>query len=260
MSKVCSSCNEDKTLEHFGTYKGRNGAIKVRAECKACRVVREGKRNKDNPERHSKYNAKWKANNKEHVKEYAKNRMCYKRLVDCNFKLKTDLVSHIRHLIYGDRKTLSCLQCSREQLKVWFEYQFDENLSWVKYDEWQVDHVIPLSFFDLTNEMEYMLACNWSNMRPVKADVNQAKSDSIDKDTILQHMDRIVKFLENHNGYQADLATSWWQRFSLWYGKNAQDDREFETLLKWIIRNDVPCDEESAQRLNGSGCCEKSNA
>lgn len=253
MSKVCSTCKDEKALTEFGSYKGKNDVIKTRAECKHCRVLREGKRNQNNRERHNKYNSKWKANNKEHVKAYQKDYVCFKRQNDKQFQLKADLVSHVRHLIYGDRKTLSCLKCSREQLRVWFEHQFEENMTWLECEAWQVDHVIPLSFFDLTQEHEYMLASHWTNIRPIKADDNREKSDSIEKDTIIQHISTIKTFLQQHNGYQTNIATCWWQRFELWYGKNAEDERDFESFLKWIIRNEIPQSEEDAQRLNGSG-------
>jgi hypothetical protein len=41
------------------------------------------------------------------------------------------------------------------------------------------------------------------------------------------------------NRYQTNYENSWWQRLELWYGKNPGDERCFEDILKWAIRNRI---------------------
>ena len=167
--------------------------------------------------------------------------------------MRSDLTSHIRHFIYGKRKTLKDLQCNRDQFLQWFNFQFKESMTC---DEWEVDHVIPLSMFDLKVPTQHSMACHWSNLRPVTPEENKAKSDKIKCSDIYHHMSIINSFLRTHGNYQTSVETCWWLRLQLKHGENVQDDEELKTLLKWIIRSEPPKPStgmEIVQRLNNSG-------
>jgi hypothetical protein len=163
--KTCNSCNEIKSIAEFGTYT-RRGKTSLRSECKQCHVVRETTRNKDNPNR-KQYTKTYRDGHKQEIKEYERIRAVTKRETDLQFKLKTDIVSHARHFLKGERKSYKPIQCTLKQLRLWVEYMFQPEMDWNDKSKWQVDHVIPLSFFDLTNSNEYKIACHWSSIRPV---------------------------------------------------------------------------------------------
>jgi hypothetical protein len=236
-TKKCSSCNVDLALDQFGSYKVKNGTIKLRSECKACRVKREAHRNKAHPEKHNEYAKKWKQDNKDSVRAYENKRVKEKRQTDEQFKLRTDLTSHLRHFITETRKTIKHLNCNFQQFKTWFGYQFKPGMSWDDKKTWEVDHVIPLSYFDLKDPEQYKIACHWTNTRPITSENNKLKSNHVQLQTIIDHMDTIKKFLKNHNGYQVCMATCIWQTVEVWYGKNAQDEERFMSFLKWAIRS-----------------------
>ena len=71
--------------------------------------------------------------------------------------------------------------CTPRQLRMYLESQFTKRMSWENYGTyWHVDHIQPLSSFDLTNESHRRLACNWANLRPLEAKLNLQKSDTIE--------------------------------------------------------------------------------
>jgi len=60
----------------------------------------------------------------------------------------------------------------------YLECQFDENMNWENYGSyWSVDHVIPLSKFDLNSHDKRVLAFNFRNTRPLNNYDNIKKSD-----------------------------------------------------------------------------------
>lgn len=156
-SKRCITCNLDKALTEYSSYLDKRSNVRrTRNECKSCRVLRESIRNKENPEAHNKHGKTWKDNNKDYVRHYEKTRVRHKRLSDEQFRIKADIVSRTRHFINGDLRTYDDLYATKEQVQLWFQYHL--NKCSLAENEWQVDHVIPLSFFDLTDEIERRLA------------------------------------------------------------------------------------------------------
>ena len=241
MSKTCTTCQIDKPLSEFSSQIVKKyNKIRYRAECKKCRVIREQNRNQLNPEAHNRYCKQWRDNNKDHIKKYERERVNTKRKEDDQFRIKTDIVSHTRHFINGERRSYKLVNCSFEQLQRWFIYLLPDTHSWND-KNWHVDHVIPLSFFDLTEKNQLIIACHWSNLRPISEADNREKRNLIYKDLIINHIDKVKKFLTVNNDYQANMETCWWQRVELWYGKNGQDDGViFEEHLKWAIRSQAP--------------------
>jgi hypothetical protein len=45
--------------------------------------------------------------------------------------------------------------------------------------EWHIDHVIPISKFDLNNQEEQILAFNWRNTMPLSCKENLSKNNKI---------------------------------------------------------------------------------
>jgi 5-methylcytosine-specific restriction endonuclease McrA len=70
--------------------------------------------------------------------------------------------------------------CTLEHLRNHLESLFTRGMAWENYGEyWHVDHIIPLAKFDLTQPAQKAIAFNWQNLRPLKAEKNQQKSDKI---------------------------------------------------------------------------------
>jgi hypothetical protein len=79
-----------------------------------------------------------------------------------------------------EKKTMSTstlIGCSWEELKGYLESKFYPNpvnkeiMSWdnlgKNYGKWQIDHIVPLSSFDLTVPEELKKACHYSNLQPL---------------------------------------------------------------------------------------------
>jgi len=53
-----------------------------------------------------------------------------------------------------------------QNMRKWFEYQFTEDLGWNNFGKkWQFEHIIPVNYFDQTNEEELRLCWNFINLR-----------------------------------------------------------------------------------------------
>lgn len=163
-----------------------------------------------------------------------------RKLIDEQFRISANIRTRIHNVLKQNKMTTSdaLLGCTKQQLMHWLTYQLRDGFNWENYaDKWQIDHVIPLAFFDLNNEQEQMLAFNWSNLRPLDKIVNLSKNDKIIKLDIIEHMKQIDNFLALNDGYQTNVETCWRRRVDLRYGKNSQYEENFEDFLKWAIRS-----------------------
>jgi hypothetical protein len=57
------------------------------------------------------------------------------------------------------------LGCSLVKLKEFIERQFTEGMSWLKYGQWEIDHVIPLSA--ARSKEELVKLCHYTNLQPL---------------------------------------------------------------------------------------------
>jgi len=175
--KKCSSCSGVKKYSDFYVSKRHlDGYFK---ECISCIEVK--RKNKGN-------NPGFKRT-KEYMIAYNK-----KRNSEPNYKLKyalrSNLHSHIRRIENGvkSERTLTYVGCSLDFLKSWFEFQFDQHMTWDNHGTyWHIDHIMPCSSFNLTKN-DMLHACyNWSNLRPVNALENLSKGDKVDNELLLEY-------------------------------------------------------------------------
>lgn len=82
------------------------------------------------------------------------------------------------------------LGCSIQELVVWIEDQFYKNkdgekMTWKNWkpDGWHIDHIVPLSSFDLTRPEQLKAACHYTNLRPLWAYENLSKGAKIETET-----------------------------------------------------------------------------
>ena len=69
--------------------------------------------------------------------------------------------------------------CDLATLVRHIESQFLDGMSWQNRREWHVDHIVPLSAFDLTDPEQQKVAFHFSNLRPLWARDNLRKQASI---------------------------------------------------------------------------------
>ena len=83
--------------------------------------------------------------------------------------------------IYKGRKigrTLSYLGCTHQQARDHIEKQFKRGMNWGNHGDWEIDHIIPLSRFDLTRQDEMHRAMHFTNLQPLWREENRSKSDN----------------------------------------------------------------------------------
>ncbi len=70
------------------------------------------------------------------------------------------------------------LGCTIAELKEYLESQFRDGMSWDNYGVvWEIDHVRPLSSFDLTQHDQAAQACHYTNLQPLLIAENRSKHD-----------------------------------------------------------------------------------
>ena len=122
--------------------------------------------------------------NKEKLKNskylYAKN----KRQTDIQYRLCCNLRRRLRNALKKNAKSGSAVRdlgCSIEQLKQHLESKFQTNMSWNNYGPtgWHIDHIIPLSKFNLSIREELLKACHYTNLQPLWAIDNICKGNKL---------------------------------------------------------------------------------
>lgn len=77
------------------------------------------------------------------------------------------------------QSTCAYLGCSPDFFKKHMESQFVSGMTWENFWKWHMDHIVPLSAFDLFDPRQVQIACNWTNIRPIWAKENLRKSKKI---------------------------------------------------------------------------------
>jgi len=68
-----------------------------------------------------------------------------------------------------------------QNFRKWIELQLQETFEWENFSsKWQFDHIIPIAYFDLTNEEDLKLCWNFTNIKVEKGDINKKKGNKVD--------------------------------------------------------------------------------
>jgi hypothetical protein len=113
-------------------------------------------------------------------KRYVKER----KIKDIKFFLSLRLRKRLNMAIRNMAKKGSAVKdlgCSIKDLKIYLENKFDKKMTWENYGlyGWHIDHIKPLSSFDLTDREQFLQACHYTNLQPLWAIENLIKSNKI---------------------------------------------------------------------------------
>jgi hypothetical protein len=108
-----------------------------------------------------------------------------RRLEDPAFLIKKRTNCRVRKALRSvnakkSHRTVDLIGCSYAFLKEHIEKQFKEEMSWGKINSFHLDHIRPLSSFDLTNTEQLKAAFHWTNLQPLTPEENMKKRDRLD--------------------------------------------------------------------------------
>ena len=113
------------------------------------------------------------------------------------------IIRNVRSRIFSaiknkSKHTISYLGCNCSDYLKWL-LKNNNSYTFENYGkEWHIDHVIPISKFDITNEEQQLLAFNWRNTMPLSVEENLKKNNKIIKSQIEQHYKNLLEYhIEN---------------------------------------------------------------
>lgn len=96
------------------------------------------------------------------------------------YKVKGNIRKRIRTLLFAVNSSSELIGCSSDKLRIWLESKWTQQMRWSNYGSyWVVDHKIPLSSFDLSDQKQLRVACHYTNLQPMLKWRNARKSDTI---------------------------------------------------------------------------------
>jgi hypothetical protein len=164
--KGCTKCNTVKPISEFSIRK--DSKIGYTSHCKVCLSEAQ----KKYVERARVYKKNWKLRNKEKYRASERIRAKKKRQNDPVHATVVCLRNRIKDALKLYKKSKSSaeyLGCDLDFLRKHLESQFTEGMTWENrgYYGWHIDHIIPISSFDLSKESDLKKAFHYSNLQPL---------------------------------------------------------------------------------------------
>lgn len=222
LEKICFKCNIKKLNTDF---------YLLESICKECRCERQKnlymeKKDEINEKRKQALRDKIKKIEEE---DFLLCRIClqkvtpeeynveYKKCNNCKRKKHNDymskrkqnepifkIISYTRTRLYQilrvkRQTTKDYLGDNLELVKNWLEFCFVEKINWNNHGlEWHIDHVIPVSRFNLHTEDDVIKCFNWKNLSPLSKKENLKKSNNIVLSQIYQHIQKLRLFTSKY--------------------------------------------------------------
>lgn len=101
-----------------------------------------------------------------------------KRQNNPELRIRNSIRVRTRKVLKGEIKsgsTIELLGCSFDEYINYLTNKFSGNMSLDNYGAWQIDHIIPLSLFNLENSEEQEIAFHFTNTQPLWSEDNKSK-------------------------------------------------------------------------------------
>lgn len=115
-------------------------------------------------------------------RNYFRNYQNQRNKEDINHRLAGSLRARIRQAIKRDKttksfSTMKLVGCTIEELKNHLKSQFDNKMNWQNYGSWHVDHIIPVTAFNLSDPEQQKECFHFTNLQPLWGTENLRKSN-----------------------------------------------------------------------------------
>ena len=140
---------------------------------------------KNNKEVFAKRDRAYAQKNKESIREYKrqyyqdnKKSINDKSIVFLKNNLNARLASNLRRRLVTAIKrgskagsAVKDLGCTINEFKNYLEFKFQPGMTWENYgfgkNKWNIDHIMPLVSFDLSDRKQFLKSCHYTNMQPL---------------------------------------------------------------------------------------------
>jgi hypothetical protein len=178
--KECSICNQWLDVSNFWTHNKRRDGLQ--SACKAC-VKTWKQANKDAVNRS---NRKSKITNKARNDAYNRKYQTEKYKTDIAYRLRTVMCANVSYTLRGRKngqRWVDLVGYSVDALKNHLAKQFLPGMSWDNYGEWQIDHRIPVTAFNIDSFdcIDFKKCWALKNLRPLWRLDNILKYNHLDR-------------------------------------------------------------------------------
>jgi len=184
--------NKEAVASYGKAYREAN-AEKIRERVRAkyaenIEVCRQAARAsaKRNREKSTAREREWRSRNKDRVRGYYRKYVNKRRKTDIAFHLQMTVRTRIhgalaRSSLGKEARTLEYVGCTASELRCWLESKILPGMTWENRGRhgWHIDHIIPLSKFDLSDPVQQAAAFHYTNLQPLWAKDNLRKSDKV---------------------------------------------------------------------------------
>jgi hypothetical protein len=202
LSSQCKECNTKYSKKYANHNKKEVSEYKAKYYRNNKEKILDNSKQyyKNNKKEVSEYKIKYYIKNKEYIskcikKNYQANKNKINRAkierghTDINYKIAVNLRKRLNTAIKNKKKVGSAVNdigCSIEFLKQYLASKFYPNketkemMTWENYGKpWHIDHIIPLSSFNLVDKEQFLKACHYTNLQPMWAKENLSKGAKI---------------------------------------------------------------------------------
>jgi len=211
--KDCASCGKTKTVKDFRIN---------RSECHDCERAYGRQYNREHAEKRKCYRemhkeeihkiqAEWYQINKVHVQ----NKYNARIESDPEFKLKKKEKDKLHRVIDAVFSQKGCTNEKTDRISDWLEYNFTDPMEWENHGTlWDIDHVIPLGKWDLTNPTHVEMCFDWKNLSPLDCKTNRfTKRAQINTEQVTQHTERLKQYFEE-NGLDMKELNAYMEKYN----------------------------------------------
>lgn len=161
----CTVCNKKlRTHNKIGTCRAHRAQSPIRQ-------AYEKSWQQDNQKQYAAAKKQWGRRNLKYYVDYRNNNLSHKIAHSLRVRLRR---------VVKTGSAVKNLGCSIPEFLAHLESKFTTGMSWNNYGKWHIDHIKPLSSYDLTNPEQLILACHYSNLQPLWAAENISKNGRTD--------------------------------------------------------------------------------